>query len=88
MGLIRSLITFVVLIVVIYVGATVKLGNRTFWQHVSRIWQSDETQELVEGVKEESGPMVDRISRGVKAGVKAAATKSPDAGPSAGGDTQ
>jgi hypothetical protein len=72
MALIRGLLFLVVLIVLIVMGATIKLGDRTFFQHVSRIWQSDETQDMVEGVKDKSGPVVDRVKRGVKAGVKEA----------------
>lgn len=52
----------------VYCGATVKLGTRTFFGHVSRIWSSDETQEMVDGVKESGDPVVEKIKRGVKAG--------------------
>ncbi len=72
MSLIRGLILLAALIGFVIFGATVKLGERTLFQHVSRIWHSDETQDMVEGVKKESGPMVDRVKRGVKAGVKEA----------------
>jgi hypothetical protein len=67
-GLLRTLITIAFLSSLVYCGATVKLGNRTFFGHVSRIWSSDETQEMVNGVKESSDPVVDKIKRGVKAG--------------------
>ncbi len=40
--------------------------------HAINIMQSTETRELVDGVKESSGPMVDRIKRGVKAGIEEA----------------
>jgi hypothetical protein len=62
----------------VYCGATVKLGKRTFFGHVSRIWSSDETQDMVDGVKKSSDPMVDKIKRGVKAGYQEA---SRDASP-------
>lgn len=79
MGFIRSLIGLVILLTLVVCGATVKLGDRTFFGHVRRIWKSDETQEMVKGVKEKSGPVVDKVKRGVKAGVKEATAK--DAGP-------
>ncbi len=73
--LLRSLVGLVVLAALVVCGATVNLGDRTFFEHVGRIWQSDEAQEMVEGVKEKSGPVVDRVKRGVTAGVEAASTK-------------
>lgn len=78
--MIRTIIGLVILAALVTCGATVKLGDRTFFQHVSRIWQSEETQEMVEGVKDKSGPVVDRVKRGVEAGVEAA-TQDLDAGP-------
>jgi hypothetical protein len=80
MGLIRAVIAFFILIVFVTCGAKVKLGERTLFQHVSRIWQTEETQEMVNGVKEKSGPVVDKVKRGVKAGLKEA-TRDRDAGP-------
>ena len=63
--------------------ATVKLGKRTFFGHVRRIWSSDETQELVDGVKEKSVPVVDKLGRGVKAGYREMNREdTPDAGAS------
>lgn len=72
MGLIKSLITLALLASLVYCGATVPLGDRTFFGHVERIWHSEETQELVKGVREKSGPVLDRLKRGVEAGVREA----------------
>ena len=36
----------------IYYGMTVKLGERTFFQHVRAIWETKETQELRRGTKQ------------------------------------
>lgn len=69
MGLIRSLLSLTVLALFIFVGFTVPVGQRTLFGHVSNIWEADETQELVDGVKESSGPLVDRVKRGVEAGL-------------------
>lgn len=55
-----------------YCGATVKLGKRTFFGHVSAIWGTDEVQDLKTGVKDSAGPTVDRVKRGVKKGLEAA----------------
>jgi hypothetical protein len=55
-----------------YCGATVKLGKRTFFGHVRAIWHTEEVQELKDGVKETAGPAVNKVERGIKAGVKAA----------------
>ncbi len=54
-----------------YCGATVKLGKRTFFGHVRAIWHTEEVQELKEGVKDTAGPAVNRVERGLNAGVKA-----------------
>jgi hypothetical protein len=79
-GLIRTLITVVVLATLGYCGATVELGNHTFFGHVARIWRSPETQEMVEGVKEKSGPTLDKVKRGVQKGLEEA-SRDHDAGP-------
>jgi hypothetical protein len=39
-----------------YCGATVKLGKRTFFGHVRAIWETEQVQDLKEGVKETAGP--------------------------------
>ena len=69
MGLIRSLVTIVVLAALVYCGATVPLGNRTFFGHIQNIWQAKETRELVEGVKQAGGPAVEKVKRGLEAGI-------------------
>jgi hypothetical protein len=69
MGLIRSLITLALLAGIVVCSTTVKVGKRTTWGHLKNIWAADETQELVEGVKEKSEPVVDRVKREVKEGL-------------------
>lgn len=69
-GLLRTLVTLAVLVGFVWLGATVPLGQRTLFGHVENIWSSDEAQELVEGVKETSEPVVDRVKRGVEAGMR------------------
>lgn len=54
-----------------YCGATVKLGNRTFFGHVRAIWATDEAQDLKHGVKEKAAPAAGRLKRGIEAGYNA-----------------
>jgi hypothetical protein len=68
----RTILSLLLIVALLFIGATVKLGSRTFFGHVKNIWSTDETQEMVEGIKETSGPMVDRVQRGVKAGLEEA----------------
>ena len=69
--MIRWLVILVLAGALAYCGATVKLGNRTFFGHVRRIWATDEVQDLKNGVKEKAGPAVDRVKKGASAGYKA-----------------
>ena len=54
-----------------YCGATVKLGKRTFFEHVRAIWHTDEARDLRDGVRETAGPAVHKVERGIEAGYKA-----------------
>ncbi len=82
MGMIRSLISLTLLTLFLVVGFTVPLGERTLFGHVANIWKADETQELVDGVKDKGGPLVDRVKRGVKAGLSDAPDGSAEGAPS------
>jgi hypothetical protein len=77
MGLIRTTFSMALLGLFVLVGFTVPIGERTLFSHVSNIWGSSEAQELVEGVKDSSGPMVDRLKRGVEAGLAEEDTAEP-----------
>ncbi|HMG53515.1 MAG TPA: hypothetical protein VK601_08530 [Kofleriaceae bacterium] len=70
--MIRFLVYLVIVIGVVYFATTVPVGKRTLVGHVRAIWHTGEVQDLKEGVKEKTGPAVDRLERGVKAGYKAA----------------
>jgi hypothetical protein len=76
---IRALLGLVVLLGIGTCAVAVPIGSRTTWQHLQRIWRADETQEMVREVETNAGPLVDKVRRGVEAGVKAATA--PDAGP-------
>jgi hypothetical protein len=80
LGLLKTLIFIACLVGFVWFGRSVKLGKHTLFGHVSRIWNTEETQDLVEGAKESAGPAVDKLKRGAKAGVKAM-SDAPDAGP-------
>jgi hypothetical protein len=76
---IRALLGLLVLLGIGTCAVAVPIGSRTTWQHLQRIWRADETQEMVREVETNAGPLVDKVRRGVEAGVKAATA--PDAGP-------
>lgn len=67
--LIKSLITLALIGGFIWFGFAIPLGKYTLFQHLRRIWNSSETQELINGTEEAARPAVDKIKRGVKAGV-------------------
>jgi len=54
-----------------FCGATVKLGNRTFFGHIRAIWHTEEAQDLKHGVQEKAGPAAHKLEKGVKAGINA-----------------
>ena len=86
--MIRILLFIALALFVTWCSTTVKFGQYTCAGHVKRIWSSEETKDLRDGVKEKAtskgtkeavkdlkdsaGPMVDRVKRGVKAGVNEA----------------
>jgi len=49
--LIRGLLGLVLLVALVYVAVTVRLGERTLWQHLCAIAGSHESRALVEGVR-------------------------------------
>ena len=80
--MIRFLITVLVVGFLVFLGSTVKLGKRTFFGHVSAIWSTQEAKDMREGVSDKAGPVVDKLERGVKAGVREATRDdAPGSGP-------
>ena len=53
----------------VFYGMTVKLGDRTFFQHIRAIWAAKESQELRRGTKEKVGGLVDEATDHVVKGV-------------------
>lgn len=83
--MVRLLVFLVLAVGLAYAGATVKLGKRTFFGHIRAIWATEEVQDLKHGVEEKAGPAVDRVKRGVKAGIEAAENDDGSAGSSGSG---
>ena len=77
--MIRLIFWLVVAAALVWCGATVKLGKRTFFGHVHAIWATPEAQDMKNGIEEKAGPVVDKVERGVKAGYHEA-TKSDGSG--------
>jgi hypothetical protein len=46
-------------------GMTVRLGDRTLFEHAQAIWKTHESQDLLRGTKEKVGDLVDRASEKV-----------------------
>lgn len=78
--MIRFVLTLAVVGVLVFFGATVKLGKRTFFGHVAAIWSTDEARDMREGVSEKAAPVVDKVKRGVEAGYKEATKEEVGAG--------
>ncbi|ACY18441.1 hypothetical protein [Haliangium ochraceum] len=68
-GCLRNIVYLVVFVALVYLGATVPLGSRTFFGHVRNIWASEETREMVDGIKKSGRPMYEGLKRGVEEGV-------------------
>jgi hypothetical protein len=67
--LIRFLFSLSLLVAFVWFGATVPLGKHTLFGHLKAIWNSQEAHDMVQGTKESAGPAIDKVKRGVKAGV-------------------
>ena len=76
-SLLKFLVFLTLIAMFLWFGTHVKMGEYTLFGHVSRIWNTPEAQDLVKGVREGSGPAIDKVKRGVKAGVDEASK--PDA---------
>ena len=69
--MIRFLITAAIVLGFVYFGATVKLGDKTFFQHIRAIWHSPETQDLKKGVEDTARPAVQKLEHGAHEGYRA-----------------
>ncbi len=69
----------------IWFGTTVKLGDRTLFEHIQAIWKTPASQELVRGTKDKMGDLVDRATGHV---VKGVAKNAPNSITSRGEDSE
>jgi hypothetical protein len=76
-GVIRFVLTMAIVGVLVFVGATVKMGKRTFFGHVRAIWATEPARDMRDGVGETAAPVVDKVKRGVEAGVREASKDDP-----------
>ena len=70
--MIKLIVYLAIIVAIVWFSVTVKLGTKTLVEHVRAIWHTSEVQDLKHGVEEKAGPAVDRVKRGVKAGIEAA----------------
>lgn len=80
-SLLKFLVFLTLIAAFLWFGTHVKMGQYTLFGHFGRIWNTPEAQDLVKGVREGSGPAIDKMKRGVKAGVdEATKPEAADAG--------
>jgi hypothetical protein len=53
--------SLIALLAFAWFGMTQKLGSRTLFEHAQAIWQTKESQELVDGTRQAAGPLVDDV---------------------------
>ncbi|HEY1816845.1 MAG TPA: hypothetical protein VGG74_31070 [Kofleriaceae bacterium] len=78
--MLRFIFTVVCVVALVYFGATVKLGDKTFFQHVRAIWHSPETQDLKRGVEDTARPAVKKLEHGASEGYRALTSDDGSAG--------
>jgi hypothetical protein len=78
-GLVRFLISMVMLAAFVWFAVTVPLGKRTLWGHVHAIFGTQEARDLAEGTKEEA----EKVAQKVKAELHPADMATPAATPRA-----
>jgi hypothetical protein len=79
----RFIFTLAIIVGLAYCGATVKLGDKTFFEHVRAIWHTPEAQDLKRGVEDTARPAVHKLEHGAEVGYHALTTD--DAGIGSGG---
>jgi len=65
LGPLRTLISVAFLVVFLWAAFTVKLGRFTFADHVDRIGQTDEAQELLDGARSRVRPTLEEVKQRV-----------------------
>lgn len=69
--MIKAIIYAVVIAGLVYAGSTVKLGKRTFFEHVRAIWHTEQMQDLKVGVEDTAKPAVEKLKKGGAAAIHA-----------------
>ncbi len=78
--MIRFLVILVLLGMFVWFGATVNLGKRTFFGHISAVWSTPEAKDMTQDIKDKAGPAAKKLKRGVEAGVREVTRDDVDAG--------
>jgi len=60
-GLVRFVISVVMLFAFVWFAVTVPLGKRTLWGHVSAIFATQEARDLADGTKEEAEKVAQKV---------------------------
>jgi hypothetical protein len=66
--LLKLCMSLAAFLVVVYFGATVKLGSRTLFGHLHAIGQTKESQDLADGAKQAAEPVIDGVKRHIGKG--------------------
>jgi hypothetical protein len=61
--LLKLCMSLAAFLVVAWFGATVKLGDRTLFEHLHAIGQTKESQQLADGAKKAAEPLVDDVKK-------------------------
>lgn len=62
-GVIKFLLAIVAVVAFIWFGANVSLGSRTLFEHLQALGRTRASQDLVEGTRETTKPLVDDVRR-------------------------
>jgi hypothetical protein len=71
----------IALLAIAWFGNTVKLGPRTLFQHLRAIGQTKESQELVDGTREATSPLVEDVRRRISGKQEASASATDGGAP-------
>ena len=83
LGPLRTLISVAFLVLFIWGAFTVKLGSMTFADHIDRIGQTPEAQELLDGARSRVRPTLEEAKDRVLGEYVEAPTQRPEPAPSA-----
>src|SRR4051812_44040105 len=76
-GLVRFLISLMMLAAFVWFAVTVPLGKRTLWGHAHAIFATQEAKDLAEGTKEEAEKVARKVKEELRPQDMAHATAAP-----------